>query len=240
MLLEVNGLTKAFAGLVAVKGVDFTVQKGEILGLIGPNGAGKTTIFHLLTGYYTPTAGTVLFNGKDMTHVTPPDACRLGLTRTFQIVKPLVQLTVLENVMVGAFAKIGNAKKAKELALEILEFTGQLACKDMLAGNLTLGMRKRLEVSRALATQPELLLLDETMAGLNSKEIADAVKLIMKIREKGITLVVIEHVMKAIMSISDRIVVINYGEKIMEGMPEAVCNDQGVIQAYLGADYAKC
>ena len=117
MLLEVKGLTKAFAGLVAVKGVDFTVQKGEILGLIGPNGAGKTTIFHLLTGYHKPTAGTVLFNGRDMTHVTPPAACRLGLTRTFQIVKPLVQLTVLENVMVGAFAKIGNAKKAKELAL---------------------------------------------------------------------------------------------------------------------------
>ena len=239
MLLEVNGLTKAFAGLVAVKGIDFTVQKGEIVGLIGPNGAGKTTIFHLLTGYYKPTAGTIRFNGKDMTHVTPPDACRLGLSRTFQIVKPLVQLTVLENVMVGAFAKIRNAKQARELSLEILEFTGQIAYKDMLAGNLTLGMRKRMEVSRALATQPELLLLDETMAGLNSKEIADAVKLIMKIRERGITLVVIEHVMKAIMSISDRIVVINYGEKIMEGCPDAVCNDQQVIKAYLGEDYAK-
>ena len=239
MLLEVNGLTKAFAGLVAVKGIDFTVRKGEIVGLIGPNGAGKTTIFHLLTGYYKPTAGTIRFNGKDMTHVTPPDACRLGLARTFQIVKPLVQLTVLENVMVGAFAKIRNAKQARELSLEILEFTGQIAYKDMLAGNLTLGMRKRMEVSRALATQPELLLLDETMAGLNSKEIADAVKLIMQIRERGITLVVIEHVMKAIMSISDRIVVINYGEKIMEGCPDAVCNDQQVIKAYLGEDYAK-
>jgi branched-chain amino acid transport system ATP-binding protein len=239
MLLEVNGLTKAFAGLVAVKGIDFTVRKGEIVGLIGPNGAGKTTIFHLLTGYYKPTAGTIRFNGKDMTHVTPPDACRLGLARTFQIVKPLVQLTVLENVMVGAFAKIRNAKQARALSLEILEFTGQIAYKDMLAGNLTLGMRKRMEVSRALATQPELLLLDETMAGLNSKEIADAVKLIMQIRERGITLVVIEHVMKAIMSISDRIVVINYGEKIMEGCPDAVCNDQQVIKAYLGEDYAK-
>jgi len=239
MLLEVNGLTKAFAGLVAVKGINFMVQKGEIVGLIGPNGAGKTTIFHLLTGYYKPTAGMIRFNGKDMTHITPPDACRLGLARTFQIVKPLVQLTVLENVMVGAFAKIRNAKQAKELSLEILEFTGQIAYKDMLAGNLTLGMRKRMEVSRALATQPELLLLDETMAGLNSKEIADAVKLIMKIRERGITLVVIEHVMKAIMSISDRIVVINYGEKIMEGCPDAVCNDQQVIKAYLGEDYAK-
>ena len=239
MLLDVNGLTKAFAGLVAVKEVDFTVRKGEILGLIGPNGAGKTTIFHLLTGYHKPTAGTIRFNGKDMTSITPPDACRLGLARTFQIVKPLVQLTVLENVMVGAFARIRNAKKARELSMEILEFTGQIAYKDMLAGNLTLGMRKQMEVSRALATQPELLLLDECMAGLNSNEIADAVKLIMKIRERGITLVVIEHVMKAIMSISDRIVVINYGKKIMDGTPEAVVNDEKVIEAYLGADYAK-
>ena len=239
MLLEVNGLTKAFAGLVAVKEVDFNVRKGEILGLIGPNGAGKTTIFHLLTGYYKPTAGTIRFNGKDMTSVTPPDACRLGLTRTFQIVKPLMQLTVLENVMVGAFAKIGNAKKARELSMEILDFTALIPYKDVLAGNLTLGMRKRMEVSRALATQPELLLLDECMAGLNSKEIVDAVKLIMKIRERGITLVVIEHVMKAIMSISDRIIVINYGEKIMDGTPEAVVKDEKVIEAYLGVDYVK-
>lgn len=239
MLLEVNGLTKAFAGLVAVKEVDFNVRKGEILGLIGPNGAGKTTIFHLLTGYYKPTAGMIRFNGKDMTSVTPPDACRLGLTRTFQIVKPLMQLTVLENVMVGAFAKIGNAKKARELSMEILDFTALIPYKDVLAGNLTLGMRKRMEVSRALATQPELLLLDECMAGLNSKEIVDAVKLIMKIRERGITLVVIEHVMKAIMSISDRIIVINYGEKIMDGTPEAVVKDEKVIEAYLGVDYVK-
>lgn len=240
MLLEVNGLTKQFSGLMAVKDVDFCVRTGEILGLIGPNGAGKTTLFNLISGFLKPTKGKISFKGKDIKGVTPPGVCRLGITRTFQIVKPLPQLTVLENVMVGAFSKISDAKEAKKLALDTLEFTGQIQYKNSLGSSLTLGMRKRLEVSRALATQPDLLLLDECMAGLNSKEIAEAVHLIMQIRERGITLVVIEHVMKAIMSISDRIVVINYGEKIMEGMPEAVCNDPGVIQAYLGADYAKC
>lgn len=240
MLLEVNGLTKQFSGLMAVKDVDFCVRTGEILGLIGPNGAGKTTLFNLISGFLKPTKGKISFKGKDLKGVTPPGVCRLGITRTFQIVKPLPQLTVLENVMVGAFSKISDAKEAKKLALDTLEFTGQIQYKNSLGSSLTLGMRKRLEVSRALATQPDLLLLDECMAGLNSKEIAEAVHLIMQIRERGITLVVIEHVMKAIMSISDRIVVINYGEKIMEGMPEAVCNDPGVIQAYLGADYAKC
>lgn len=240
MLLEVNGLTKQFSGLMAVKDVDFCVRTGEILGLIGPNGAGKTTLFNLISGFLKPTKGKISFKGKDIKGVTPPGVCRRGITRTFQIVKPLPQLTVLENVMVGAFSKISDAKEAKKLALDTLEFTGQIQYKDSLGSSLTLGMRKRLEVSRALATQPDLLLLDECMAGLNPKEIAEAVQLIMQIRERGITLVVIEHVMKAIMSISDRIVVINYGEKIMEGMPEAVCNDPGVIQAYLGADYAKC
>ena len=239
MLLEVKGLTKAFAGLVAVKDVDFCVRRGEILGLIGPNGAGKTTIFNLISGSLKPTRGKIYFKGNETKGLTPPGLCRLGITRTFQLVKPLSQLTVLENVMVGAFSKIKDAEEARRFALEILEFTGQLPYKDTMASSLTLGMRKLLEVSRALAPQPELLLLDECMAGLNSKEISDAVQLILKIRERGITLVVIEHVMKAIMSISDRIVVINYGEKIMEGIPEAVVNDQQVIQAYLGEDYAK-
>jgi len=239
MLLEVNGLTKAFSGLVAVKDVDFIVKKGEILGLIGPNGAGKTTTFSLISGFLKPTKGNILFRGKTIEGITPPGLCQLGITRTFQIVKPLTQLTVLENVMVGAFSKIKNAKKAKDYATEILEFTGQLQYKDVIASSLTLGMRKRLEVSKALATQPDLLLLDECMAGLNSTEVADAVKLVMKIRERGITLVVIEHVMKAIMSISDRIIVLNYGEKIMDGTPEEVVNNQQVIQAYLGEDYAK-
>ena len=239
MLLEVKGLSKNFAGLRAVHHVDFTVEKGEILGLIGPNGAGKTTIFNMISGSLKPNEGRILFKGQDITGLSPPRICLLGITRTFQIVKPLPRLTVLENVMVGVFSKVKDARKARRRALEILEFTEQLPKKDMVASSLTLGEWKKLEVSRALATNPDLLLLDECMAGLNTKEISDAIHLIGKIRERGITIIVIEHVMKAIMSISDRIVVLNHGEKIMEGTPEQVANDPQVIKAYLGEDYAK-
>jgi len=239
MLLEVKGLTKHFAGLVAVMDIDLNVQKGEILGLIGPNGAGKTTIFSVISGFLKPTKGSVFFNGQNITGLSPPKICHLGVTRTFQLVKPLAQLTVLENVMVGVFSKVVNAEEAKKQAMEVLEFTGQLSQKDAKAGSLPQGDRKRLEISRALATQPNLLLLDECMAGLNPHEISEAIELIRKIRKKGVTLIVIEHVMKAIMSISDQIVVINHGEKIMEGTPEQVVNDQEVIKAYLGEDYVK-
>jgi branched-chain amino acid transport system ATP-binding protein len=239
MLLEVKGLTKHFAGLVAVKDFDLNVQKGEILGLIGPNGAGKTTIFSMISGFLKPTKGSIFFNGQNITGLSPPKICHLGVTRTFQLVKPLSQLTVLENVMVGVFSKILDAQKARKQAMEVLEFTGQLSQKDTKAGSLPLGDRKRLEISRALATQPDLLLLDECMSGLNPHEISEATQLIEKIRKKGVTLIVIEHVMKAIMSISDQIVVINHGEKIMEGTPEQVVNDQEVIKAYLGEDYVK-
>ena len=239
MLLEVKGLTKHFAGLMAVHHVDFNVEKGEILGLIGPNGAGKTTTFNMISGSLKPTGGRILFKKRDITGMSPPRICLLGITRTFQIVKPLPRLTVLENVMVGVFAKVKDARKARARALEVLEFTEQLSKKDMVASSLTLADWKRLEVSRALATNPDLLLLDECMAGLNSKEITDAIHLIGKIREKGVTIIVIEHVMKAIMSVSDRIVVLNYGQKIMEGTPEQVVNDPQVIKAYLGEDYAK-
>jgi branched-chain amino acid transport system ATP-binding protein len=233
MLLEVKGLSKNFAGLRAVHSVDFTVQKGEILGLIGPNGAGKTTIFNMISGSLKPNEGRILFKERDITGLSPPRICLLGITRTFQIVKPLPRLTVLENVMVGVFSKIKDTKKARERALEVLEFTEQLPKKDLVASSLTLGEWKKLEVSRALATSPEC------MAGLNTKEISDAIHLIGKIRERGVTIIVIEHVMKAIMSISDRIVVLNHGEKIMEGTPEQVANDPQVIKAYLGEDYAK-
>jgi branched-chain amino acid transport system ATP-binding protein len=239
MLFEVKGLSINFAGLRAVHNVDFTVEKGEILGLIGPNGAGKTTTFNMISGSLKPTEGRILFKGRDITGLPPPRICLLGITRTFQIAKPLRRLTVLENVMVGVFSKVKDARKARERALEVLEFTEQLPKKDMVASSLTLGEWKRLEVSRALATNPDLLLLDECMAGLNTKEITDAIRLIGKIREKGVTIIVIEHVMKAIMSISDRIVVLNYGQKIMEGTPEQVANDPQVIKAYLGEDYAK-
>ena len=239
MLLEVKGLSKNFAGLRAVHSVDFTVQKGEILGLIGPNGAGKTTIFSMISGSLKPNEGRILFKERDITGLSPPRICLLGIARTFQIVKPLPRLTVLENVMVGVFSKVKDARKARGRALEVLEFTEQLPKKDLVASSLTLGEWKKLEVSRALATSPEILLLDECMAGLNTKEISDAIHLIGKIRERGVTIIVIEHVMKAIMSISDRIVVLNHGEKIMEGTPEQVANDPEVIKAYLGEDYAK-
>ena len=239
MLLQVKGLTKNFAGLMAVKDIDFHIQKGEILGLIGPNGAGKTTIFNMISGFLKPTRGNIFFNGGKITGFSPPKICHLGVTRTFQLVKPLSQLTVLENVMVGVFSKIVNPEEARKEATKIIEFTGQLLQKDLKASGLPLGARKRLEISRALATRPELLLLDECMAGLNPHEISDAIELIGKIRKNGTTLIVIEHVMKAIMSISDRIVVINHGEKIMEGTPEEVVNDQEVIKAYLGEDYVR-
>jgi branched-chain amino acid transport system ATP-binding protein len=240
MLLEVRGLTKHFAGLTAVLDFDQSVKSGEILGLIGPNGAGKTTLFNLISGFLHPSKGKIIFKNKEVTGMKPAQICRLGIARTFQIVKPLGRMTVLENVMVGAFCRTKDPRKVRELATEVLEFTHQSEIMNKKAASLTLGDRKLLEISRALATRPDLLLLDECMAGLNSKEISVAIQLIGKIKEKGITIIVIEHVMKAIMSISDRIVVLNYGEKIMEGNPEEVVNDQQVIKAYLGADFVEC
>jgi len=239
MILEVKGLTKNFGGLMAVKDINFYVQRGEILGLIGPNGAGKTTIFNMIGGFFKPTKGTVYFKGIDITKLSPPKICKLGITRTFQLVKPLSQLTVLENVMVGAFVRVKDPIEARKRAIKILEFTGQVDKKDMRAANLSHGDRKKLEISKALATQPELLLLDECMAGLNPHEVSDAIEIIKRIRESGVTLIVIEHVMKAIMSISDRIIVLNHGEKIMEGTPDQVAVNPEVIKAYLGERYAR-
>lgn len=240
MLLEVRGLTKNFAGLTAVSEFDLSVESGEIVGLIGPNGAGKTTLFNLISGVMPPTKGKIIFKNENITKMKPAQICRLGIARTFQIVKPLARMTVLENVMVGAFSRTKDPRKVKELAIEVLEFTNQTEKMNKKAASLTLGERKLMEISRALATQPNLLLLDECMAGLNTKEISVATKLIGKIKEKGITLIVIEHVMKAIMSVSDRIVVLNYGEKIKEGTPDQVVNDQQVIKAYLGEDFVEC
>lgn len=237
-MLEVRNLTKYFGGLGAVKNLSFEVEKGKIFGLIGPNGSGKTTVFNLINGFYSPTSGGILFKGESITGFKPNVICRKGIARTFQVVKPLSRMTVLENVMASAFCRVNSLNEAREEAIKGLEFCGLIHRKDYLAKSLTIGDRKRLEISRALATRPELILLDETAAGLNPTELDQAIALIKKIRDQGITILIVEHIMKVIMSISDRIHAINYGQTITEGTPQEVANSQAVIEAYLGEAYA--
>lgn len=236
-ILEGKNITKRFSGLVALKEVDFELRNGEILGLIGPNGAGKTTLFNVISGFFPPDEGSVNYKGKDLAGLKPFNICKLGIARTFQVVKPFLNMKVLDNVIVGALSRTKDIKEAKDIALEKLRFVGMEDKKDSLASSLTLADRKRLEMARALATMPEVLLLDEAIAGLNPKETEEAVGLISKIREEGITVFIIEHVMRAIMSISDRIIVLHHGEKIAEGPPREIATDQRVVDAYLGEKY---
>jgi branched-chain amino acid transport system ATP-binding protein len=236
VLLRITGLGKRFGGVRAVDNVDFEVRRGQVVGLIGPNGAGKTTLFNLISGAEKPTAGTIEFEGRPIAGLRPSRIAQLGIARTFQIVRPLPRLTVLENVMTGAYCRVARRSRAREIALDWLEFTGLIHRKDAVARSLTIADRKRLEITRALATQPRLLLLDEVMAGLTPTETEAAVDLLQRVRERGLSMVVIEHVMRVIMSISDIIVVLNYGKKIAAGDPQAVANDQAVIRAYLGGD----
>jgi branched-chain amino acid transport system ATP-binding protein len=237
-ILEVDQLTKDFGGLRAVNRLDIDLEEGEILGLIGPNGAGKSTAFNCIAGVYPPTRGTIRFLGEETNGRKPWDLCKKGLARTFQIVKPFASKSVLYNVMVGAFATTDKTSTAREKALKAIEFLDFNDKKDVRAGNLTIADRKRLEIARALATEPKLLLLDEVMAGLRPAEVDEMVSNIRRLRDQGITIFVIEHIMRAIMALSDRIVVIHFGQKIAEGTPQAVAADENVIKAYLGEEYA--
>ncbi len=234
-LLEVRGVSRFFGGLAALTDVSFNVVKGEILGLIGPNGAGKTTLFNVVNGFYPPSRGEVLFNGKRISGLKPHQICRLGVARTFQVVKPLQRMSVLDNVIASAFVRANSRTQAEEQAIETLRFTGLYEDRDVISKGLPLGKRKRLEIARALATQPEMILFDESCAGLTPTELDHSIEIIRKIKERGLTIMVIEHHMKVIMSISDRIAVLNYGEKMAEGTPGEITANPLVIEAYLGA-----
>lgn len=236
-LLDIKNVSKHFGGLKAVDQVNLTIEKGQIYGLIGPNGAGKSTLFNCVAGSYAPASGKIFYNEEDITGWKPWNICRNKIARTFQIVKPFQTKTVLYNTMVGSFIRTSNTSEAEDMAMEVLKkFHLEDKC-NVLAKNLTIADRKRLEVARAMATDPDMLLMDECMAGLRHNEIDEILNVIREIRDRGVTIFMIEHIMRAIMSVSDRITVIQFGKKIMDGTPQEVANDERVIKAYLGESY---
>ncbi len=235
-LLEVSNLTKRFGGLTAVRDLSFSVDEGMIMGLIGPNGAGKTTTFNMISGFILPSEGTVQFDGRVLNGMKPHEICALGLARTFQIVQPFPEITALENVMIGAFVRYSNTYDARKKAMETLERVGLASRANSLAKDLPLLALKRLEIAKALATEPKMLLLDEVAAGLNAVEVEEVLDLVKELNRDGITFLLVEHVMKVVMSLSDRIVVLNFGEKIAEGTPQEVSRDPQVLKAYLGEE----
>jgi len=233
-LLEIRRVSKRFGGLAALTNVTYSVNQGEILGLIGPNGAGKTTLFNVVNGFYQPSQGEILFKGERISHLQPYQICKRGIARTFQVVRPLQRMTVLDNVVASAFLRAKNKEGAEEMSLEALRFTGLYGDRHLVSKSLPLGKRKKLELTRALATRPEMILLDESFAGLNPQEQNELIDIIRKVKTRGITIMIIEHHMKVIMSLSDRVVVLNYGEKIAEGTPREIGSSPLVIEAYLG------
>ena len=237
-LLVIAGLNKRFGGLTVTKDLSMAVPEGHIYGVIGPNGAGKSTLFNQISGYVRPDSGTIAFRGKDITGLPPHAVCLQGVARTFQVVRPFASRTVQYNVAVGAFARTSRRDEALQRAKEIVNQVGLGRKADVQAKNLTIVDRKRLELAKALATQPMLLLLDEILAGLTPSEVDDAVALIRKIRDSGVTIVMIEHVMRAVMALCERVLVINYGKTIAEGTPEQVTKHPEVISAYLGEAHA--
>jgi branched-chain amino acid transport system ATP-binding protein len=236
-LLALEGVTKRFGGLTAVADVSFTVPAGELLGIIGPNGAGKTTLFNVISGYYRADSGRVVFAGQDVVGQPPHAICRLGLTRTFQLVKPFGNLSVVDNVMIGALTRLPTIRAARVEAVRVIDTCGLGPHATAHARTLPIGLRKRLEVARALATRPRLLLLDEVMAGLNPTELAAMVELIQRLHADGLTVIVIEHIMAAMMRLARRIVVLHHGERIAEGPPAAIAHDRRVVDAYLGEEF---
>jgi branched-chain amino acid transport system ATP-binding protein len=236
-MLALDAVTKRFGGLTAVKDVSFSVTRAEILGIIGPNGAGKTTLFNVISGFLAPENGRVILDDQDVSGLPPHRICELGVTRTFQLVKPFGRLSVLDNIMIGALTRITAVGTARDEARRVATMCRLDAFAEQPAGSLPIGLRKRLEVARALATRPRLLLLDEVMAGLNPTELGEMLTLLRRLHADGIALVVIEHIMAAMMRLAQRIVVLHHGEKIAEDAPEAIARNPRVVDAYLGEEF---